>query len=111
MRTYRNRAALLAATGLALAGLIVLAGDSGAAQKGGQKKKKNTSLTNAQLVQVLMDARTLVHNANHDYKGYRAKGAHQIRQAIHALEPKHKHPQLPTIKGGNNEPQAVSDKQ
>jgi len=114
MRTFRCRAALVAVAALALAGLIVLTGDAGAMQKGGGKKKKTnpggtTTLTNPQLLQALLDARGLVHMANHDYKGYRGKAAHQIRDAIHILDPKHKHPALPTAKG--KEPQAQSDMQ
>ncbi len=110
MRSISRRLIVVAVTALTLAVSAVLAGDAGAMQKGGQKKKKNNNLVNAQLVQELVRARTLVHNADHDYNGYRAKAAHQIRQAIHALEPKHKHPKLPPVSGSNNQPQSVSDK-
>lgn len=58
----------------------------------------------------------LLNLANHDYKGHRAKAVHEIHLAIHILHPGHhkKHnpdKKGPTPKGGNNEPQSVSDAQ
>lgn len=72
------------------------------------------------IVGELKATRTLLEQADHDYKGHRAKAVHEISHAIHVLEhgmgkhhaagPTGPKPVVEKPKGGN-EPQAVSDKQ
>ena len=67
------------------------------------------------ILQGLHQTRTLLHMANHDYDGFRAKAVHQVTKAIHALDPPHsrttpKKPAAPPMPRPN-EPQAVSDAQ
>jgi hypothetical protein len=68
------------------------------------------------ILQGLHQTRTLLHMANHDYDGYRAKAVHQVTKAIHTLDPPHprttapKKPAAPPLPRPN-EPQAVSDAQ
>jgi hypothetical protein len=67
-------------------------------------------------VTALRETVVLLNKADHDYKGHRAKAVHELHVAIHSLHPAHKKPHPPTAKkggnkGGNNEPQAVSDAQ
>jgi hypothetical protein len=102
--------------GVCVAGLLLLAGFATPAAFG-QTPTPPTSSTNpnAQAIAQLQSTRALLHKANHDYQGYRAKGMHQITLAIHALEgtkaphqPKHKPGGGQT---GGHEAQQVSDAQ
>jgi hypothetical protein len=78
-------------------------------------KKK---VVNAEVIAQLKSARALMHKANHNYKGHRAKAMHQTTQAIHALGGggKKKDPAAPpkvTPPTGKRTPeaQAISDAQ
>jgi hypothetical protein len=112
MRLLPNRGFLACVAAFVLCGLV-LGAPAPAPQKAKLKKSAGVSV-NHQLLQELGQARHLLHLANHDYKGYRAKAVHEVTKAMHALEPNHKHhPHHPTVArtGGNNEAQDVSDKQ
>jgi hypothetical protein len=74
------------------------------------------------ILQELHQTRKLLHAADHDYAGFRAKAVHQVTKAIHALNPprprttpKKGQPGAPGQPGAQaprpREPQAVSDKQ
>jgi hypothetical protein len=84
----------------------------------GQVTKTGPALTaNSQLITQLRSVHTLLHEANHDYDGYRAKASHQVTEAIHALEgiknPPKKHKPIHNLgkKAAIHEPQSVSDAQ
>jgi hypothetical protein len=56
--------------------------------------------------------KALLEKADHDYKGHRAAAVKEITAAIHDLAAHHHHhPHAMPGKGGNNEPQALSDAQ
>ncbi len=67
------------------------------------------------LVTALEAVRTTLNMANHDYKGHRAAAVHQVSHAIHVIKHGKPHPKpaetFQAPKGGNNEPQSVSDMQ
>jgi hypothetical protein len=102
-----------------VAGLLLCVptlGGSAPAPAPQKKAAKNAAVSaHHHILQELGVARHLVHQANHDYKGHRARAEHEITRAIHALEPNHKHhPAHPTGtkgEGHHHEPQAVSDRQ
>jgi hypothetical protein len=72
------------------------------------------------IVGELKQIRKVLEMADHDYKGHRAAAVHEITKAIHAFEPpgtmkkgagKKLGGGAGLKKGGNNEPQSVSDAQ
>jgi hypothetical protein len=72
--------------------------------------------THVPIVQELHQTKMLLNAADHDYDGFRAKAAHQVTRAIHALVPPHPRTTpktTPPVAPGQRvrEPQAVSDKQ
>jgi hypothetical protein len=61
------------------------------------------------LVQQLHQVRVLLEHADHDYQGHRAAAVQQISHAISVLDPKNNFKDKD--RGGNGEPQALSDAQ
>jgi hypothetical protein len=105
MRAHALRLVL----GIAVTGL--LCGLSGVTAEGGGKKEKGKGINHPAIVAELHQSRLLLHNANHDYDGYRAKAMHDVGKAMHALDPKHKH-ELPKESGpAVKEDQKKSDAQ
>jgi hypothetical protein len=92
--------------GLLVTGLLL------ADQAGAVAVAKQTTAT-AKLIQELKAARALLHRANHDYDGHRAKAIHHVTHAIHALEgtPVPKHHAAKAKGPAVHEPQSVSDAQ
>jgi hypothetical protein len=91
---------------IAVAGLLSSAGSVTA-----QGKKGKTPVNFGPLVGELHQTRLLLHSANHDYDGYRAKAMHDVGQAMHALDPNHSH-KLPKESGpAVKEDQKKSDAQ
>jgi hypothetical protein len=74
-----------------------------------QKGKKAAS--HPQLVAELHQTRMLLHQADHDYDGFRAKAVHELGKAMHELDPNHKHKLPPSPNPGNGEDQVKSDAQ
>jgi hypothetical protein len=95
-------------TTLAIIGFSLITGASAAGQL-------PVGTTYTQSITQLKASRELLHKANHDYQGYRAKAVHQITLAIHALEgtkPPAKGPyKQATGQASGHELQSVSDAQ
>jgi hypothetical protein len=91
---------------VAAAGLLALGSTGNAEPK--------IAPAHAPILQGLHQTHALLHMANHDYDGFRAKAMHQVTKAIHTLHPPHprtpKTPHAPPPPRPN-EPQAVSDAQ
>ena len=94
---------------MAAVSLSLVWSDNASAQKGTKKTAEQT------LVTALEAIRTTLNSANHDYKGHRAAAVHQVSHAIHVIKHGKPHPKpaetFQAPKGGNNEPQSVSDAQ
>jgi hypothetical protein len=91
----------------AFVGDLFLASRAEARQKG-EKQAANPYLEH---VAKLHEVKVLLERADHDYKGHRAAAVKEITAAIHTLHPHHKPATGKGGKGGNNEPQALSDAQ
>jgi hypothetical protein len=113
---------------IVLAGLAVFAGaDAGAQTKKAAKKAAAATPGHThEIIAELRSAHRYLEEANHDYKGHRAKASHEIMQAIHQLQKHHHHhhktalqtaavpyphPQHHHHVKGIKEPQALSDAQ
>jgi hypothetical protein len=94
---------------------LVLAGGSVSTAHGQVLTPPAGTIANGQAIAQLKSIRTVLHNADHDYQGYRAKAVHQVTEAIHALEGIKNPPKKPhkPVHGQKSlrEPQAVSDTQ
>jgi hypothetical protein len=117
----------IGSSALALAVVIVLIPGTTAKASPGQAGARAAAAAGsapfAAQVAELRQIRTVLEQADHDYQGHRAAAVKLITTAIHTLHPpKHSTGQAKTHvtgtktvsttpKGGNNEPQAVSDAQ
>jgi hypothetical protein len=103
-----GRTALVAAG--VLLGLSLLAGGAGARDP---ERAKPMPSPFAVEISELHKIKALLERADHDYKGHRAAAVKDITAAIRDLTrgARHHHPHAMPGKGGNNEPQALSDAQ
>jgi hypothetical protein len=97
---------------MCIAGVGLLAALGGSADAGGKKKGSGVvGEPYAPILQELQKTRVLLNQADHDYKGFRAKAVHEVGKAMHALQANHKHKLPPAPKVTGNELQNVSDGQ
>ncbi len=94
---------------LAVAVVALLSGLAVEPAQGG--KKAANAVAYAPIIAELHHTRVLLHEANHDYDGFRAKAMHDIGKAMHALDPNHSHKLPKAGVAAVHEDQTISDKQ